>query len=144
MNNRRHRTRVPFHARVQFIIQGKALVSSDSRDLSLTGVYFLTDLRPEEGATGEVELTLSLGAHTLTLKFKGVVARADENGIGVRFLEMDPAAFVHLKNLLYYNTGRPEAIDAEIIHYPFDPESDSQSIKNFSPPPLRKGRSPEE
>ncbi len=144
MNNRRRRTRVPFHTRVKFIIQGIALVSSDSKDLSLTGFIFLTDLRPEEGATGEVELTLGLGIHPLTLRFKGVVARADENGIGVRFLEMDPAAFAHLKNLLYYNTGNPEAIDAEIIHYPFDPESDSQSIKNSSPPPLRKGRGPEE
>jgi len=144
MNNRRRRTRVPFHTRVRFIIQGKALVSSDSKDLSLTGVYFLTDLRPEEEATGEVEITLGLGIHPLTLRFKGVVARADENGIGVRFLEMDPAAFAHLKNLLYYNTGNPEAIDAEIIHYPFDPESDSKSIKNPSPPPLRKGGSPEE
>jgi len=123
MNNRRRRTRVPFHAQVRFIIQGKALVSSDSRDLSLTGVYFLTDLRPEEGATGEVEITLGLGNHPLTLRFTGVAARADEHGIGVRFVEMDPASFVHLKNLLYYNTGDPEAIDAEIIHYPFDPES---------------------
>ena len=73
-----------------------------------------------------------------------MVVRADETGIGVRFLEMDPASFVHLKNLLYFNTGNPEAIDAEIIHYPFDPESDSKSIINSSPPPLRKGRSPEE
>jgi hypothetical protein len=148
MNNRRRRTRVPFHTRVRFTIQGEALVSSDSKDLSLTGVYFFTDRRPEKGTTGEVEIALGLGNHPLTLRFKGMVARADEKGIGVRFLEMDPASFVHLKNLLYYNTGTPEAINAEIIHYPFDPESesdsDSKSIINSSPPPLRKGRSPEE
>jgi hypothetical protein len=144
MNNRRRRTRVPFHTRVRFIIQGEALVSSDSKDLSLTGVYFFTDLRPEEGTTGEMEITLGLGKQPLTLRFKGTVARADETGIGIRFLEMDPASFVHLKNLLYYNSGNPEAIDAEIIHYPFNPESDSTSIKNPLPPPLRKGRSPEE
>jgi hypothetical protein len=123
MNNQRRRTRVPFQTRVQFMIQGKELVSSDSKDLSLTGVYFITALRPEKGMTGEVEITLGLGIHPLTLRLKGLVTRADENGIGVRFLEMDPTAFVHLKNLLYYNTGDPEAIDAEIIHYPFDPES---------------------
>ena len=144
MNNRRRRTRVPFHTRVRFIIQGEALVSSDSKDLSLTGVYFFTALRPEAGTTGEAEITLGLGNQPLTLRFKGVVVRADETGIGVRFLEMDPASFVHLKNLLYFNTGNPEAIDAEIIHSPFDPESDSKSVKNFSPAPLRKGRSPEE
>jgi len=144
MNNRRRRTRVPFHTRVRFIIQGETLVSSDSKDLSLTGVYFFTALRPEAGTTGEAEITLGLGNQPLTLRFKGVVVRADETGIGVRFLEMDPASFVHLKNLLYFNTGNPEAIDAEIIHYPFDPESDSKSVKNFSPAPLRKGRSPEE
>ena len=121
--NRRLRTRVSFHTRVRFTIQGKELVSSDSKDLSLTGVYFYTALRPEKGTAGEVEIALGLGLHPLTLRFKGVVARADENGIGVRFLEMDPASFVHLKNLLYYNTGDPETIDAEIIHSPFDPES---------------------
>jgi hypothetical protein len=123
MNNRRRRTRVPFQTRVRFIIQGEELPSSDSKDLSLTGVYFFTALRPEKGVTGQVEITLGLGLHPLALSLKGVVARADENGIGVRFLEMDPASFVHLKNLLYYNTGNPEAIDAEIIQYPFDPES---------------------
>jgi hypothetical protein len=123
MNNRRRRTRAPFHTRARFIIQGEALVSSDSKDLSLTGVYFFTTVRPEKGTTGEVEITLGLGKHPLTLRFKGVVARTDENGIGVRFLEMDPTSFIHLKNLLYYNTGNPEAIDAEIIHTPFDPES---------------------
>jgi hypothetical protein len=144
MNNRRRRTRVPFHTRVRFIIQGEELVSSDSKDLSLTGVYFFTDLRPEEGTAGEMEIALGLGKQPLTLRFKGIVAREDETGIGVRFLEMDPASFVHLKNLLYYNSGNPEAIDAEIIHYPFNPESDSKSSKNSSPPPLRKGGSPEE
>jgi hypothetical protein len=123
MNNRRHRTRVPFHTRVRFIIQGEELLSSESKDLSLTGVYFVTALRPEKGATGEVKITLGLGIHPLTLSLKGVVARADAKGIGVRFLEMDSASFVHLKNILYYNTGNPEAIDAEIIHYPFNPES---------------------
>jgi len=143
MNNRRRRTRVPFHTRVRFMIQGEELVSSDSKDLSLTGAYFFTALRPEKGSTGELEITLGLGIHPLTLGFKGVVARADETGIGVRFLEMDPASFVHLKNLLYYNTGNPEAIDAEIIHYPFDPGSDSSSIKKSSPPSPKKGRSPE-
>ncbi len=122
MNNRRRRTRVPFHTRVRFIIQGEELLSSDSKDLSLTGVYFVTALRPEKGATGEVKIALGLGNHPLTLSIKGMVARADETGIGVRFLEMDPTSFVHLKNLLYYNSGNPEAIDAEILHYPFDPE----------------------
>ena len=130
MNNRRRRTRVPFHTQVRFIIQGKALVSSDSKDLSLTGVYFFTDLRPEEGTSGEVEIALGLGKRPLVLRFKGEVVRADETGIGVRFLEMGSVAFAHLKNLLYYNTGNPEAIDAELIHFPFDP--------------LTKGKSPEE
>lgn len=123
MNNRRRRTRVPFQTLVRFTMQGEELVSSDSKDLSLTGVYFFTAIRPGKGTTGEVEITLGLGIHPLTLRFKGVVARADENGIGVRFLEMDPTSFIHLKNLLYYNTGNPEEIDAEIIHSPFDPES---------------------
>jgi hypothetical protein len=91
-----------------------------------------------------MEITLGLGKQPLTLRFKGMVAREDETGIGVRFLEMDPASFIHLKNLLYYNSGNPEAIDAEIIHYPFNPESDSKSSKKTSPPPLRKGGSPEE
>jgi hypothetical protein len=49
----------------------------------------------------------------------------------------------NLKSLLYYDTGNPEVIDAEIILSPFSPESDSQG-NNPSPPPLRKGRSPEE
>jgi hypothetical protein len=122
MNNRRRRTRVPFETRVRFLIQGVELVSFDSKDLSLTGVYFFTALRPGEGTTGEVEIALGRSNRPLTLRFKGKVVRLDETGIGVRFLEMDPAAFAHLKNLLYYNTGDPEAIDAEIILHPFDPE----------------------
>jgi hypothetical protein len=133
MNNRRLRTRVPFETRVRFLIQGEALVSSDSKDLSLTGVYFFTALRPEEGTSGEVEITLGRGTRPLTLRFKGAVVRLDETGIGVRFMEVEPSAFAHLKNLLYYNTGDPEAIDAEIIHYPFDPKSGSSAKKEPEP-----------
>jgi len=50
----------------------------------------------------------------------------------------------NLQNLLHYDTGTPEVIDAEIIHCPFNLESAPQSIKNPPPPPFRKGGGPEE
>jgi c-di-GMP-binding flagellar brake protein YcgR len=119
--NRRRRTRVPFQTRIRFFCAGQEILSSHSKDLSLNGVYLFTEARPALGTRGEVEIILTLGPDPLRLSLTGEVARRDENGIGVQFRELSPAVFSHLKKVVDYNSGNPEALEAELIRYSFDP-----------------------
>ena len=117
--NRRRRTRVPFKVRIRLFIDGRPVPARGSRDLSLNGVYLFTKARPPLGTRGAVEIILALGKTRLPLPVRGRVIRQDETGLGLQFEALDRSVFDHLKKVLYYNTGNPEAIDAELIRYPF-------------------------
>jgi hypothetical protein len=128
--NRRRRSRASFRARVRFFIAGGEVLISDSKDLSLNGVYLFSSERPEPGIEGEVELVLAVGEHEVPLRMPGRVVRRDETGIAVGFLEMDPVVFDHLKKVLYYNTGDPENIDAELFRFPFGASGEAGGAKS--------------
>ena len=40
----------------------------------------------------------------------GEVIRKTEEGIGIRFEEIDIDSFFHLKNIVYYNTDNPDLV----------------------------------
>jgi hypothetical protein len=118
--NRRQRTRVPFQTSIRFFSAGEEIICSHSKDLSLNGVYLFTASPPAVGTRGEVEIVLALGPDPLRLPVTGEVIRRDPEGLALKFLELDPAVFAHLKKIVDYNSGRPEAIDAELIRQAFD------------------------
>jgi c-di-GMP-binding flagellar brake protein YcgR len=113
---RRKNVRVPFRAAVTIrplAEDSKPIRSYQTRDLSLKGLYFLSERTLPCGTRCEVELRLS-GPDVLICAF-GEVVRSDENGIGISFSEMDIDSFSHLRSLLYYNTGDTDRIDHEIL-----------------------------
>jgi hypothetical protein len=113
---RRKNIRVPFRASV-FIRpvaqDNEPIVCYETRDLSLKGLYFLSERTLPRGTRCEVELRLS--KPDISICAAGEVVRSDENGIGISFSEMDIDSFSYLRNLLYYNTGDTERIDREIL-----------------------------
>ncbi|MBI5582933.1 MAG: PilZ domain-containing protein [Deltaproteobacteria bacterium] len=119
--NRRRRTRVPFETRIRFFIAGQEVLSSQTKDLSLNGVYLFSAARPALGTLGEVEISLALGPDPLRLALPGEVIRQDEKGMALQFREVTPEVFTHLKKVVDYNSGNPEAIEAELIRFSFDP-----------------------
>ena len=116
---RRRFSRVPFETRVvvKNLSDGAILRNLDSRDISMKGMYCFTGRPFEPGTPCGVELQLTGTSSELWLRIEGKVARKDKCGMAVVFDSMDLDAFIHLKNVLYYNSGDPESIEREIIKY---------------------------
>ncbi len=94
--------------------KGRTVVSEETRDISLKGVYVPTDEPLDPGTECLVELRLLGESSELILRMHGQVVRTDDSGMAVTFSRMDIDALIHLKNILYYNSGDPERIDAEL------------------------------
>ncbi len=94
--------------------KGRTVASDETRDISLKGVYVPTDEPLDPGTGCLVELRLMGESSELILRIQGQVVRTDDSGMAITFSRMDIDALIHLKNILYYNSGDPERIDAEL------------------------------
>nr|WP_321465367.1 PilZ domain-containing protein [uncultured Desulfobulbus sp.] len=54
----------------------------------------------------------------LGVDVSGVVLRADEKSLGIRFDTITPESLFHLHNLIRYNAPDPDRIDEEIVTHP--------------------------
>lgn len=117
---RRRNIRVFFNAAAR-VTQTEAdkriVISEETRDLSLQGVYVLTTSPLTPGTECMVELRLEGSSSDLKIRIRGQVVRVDDQGMGIRFESMDIDALIHLKNILYYNSGDPERIDSEMAGF---------------------------
>jgi len=60
-------------------------VAGGCRDLSLDGVFVVTDSKLPEGTPCGLAMTHSDGRRTIAIEAKGIVARHTPGGFGVRF-----------------------------------------------------------
>ncbi len=113
---RRRFLRVPFETEIiiQNLDTGKVIESVHSRDISLKGIYCFTENPFPEGTLCSIQLHLTGTSSLLWLELQGRVQRTDAQGMALSFDAMDLDVFIHLKNILYYNSGDPDRIDEEI------------------------------
>ena len=93
---------------------GRIIESEDTRDISLKGIYVLASSPLPAGTQCNVILRLSGSSSELSLMIDGEVVRNDSEGMAIRFRQMDIDALIHLKNILYYNSGDTDRVDAEL------------------------------
>ena len=86
----------------------------ETADLSLKGVFVLGVTGHKLGENCLVSLRLVGSTSHLILKMKGTVVRVEEGGLALHFYQMDLDSFFHLKNILYYNSENPDALDDEL------------------------------
>jgi len=111
---KRKNTRVPFHTTITVRFPDQTFEHCETQDLSLKGVFV-------KGVTGsrsvgdqcELSLHLSGTSSNLSLHMRGEVMRVREDGVGLHFSEIDLDSFFHLKNIIYYNSGDPDVLEAE-------------------------------
>ena len=119
-NEQRKYIRVPFKAVAclwSLKQDAKEIRCDQTRDISLKGIYCYSDIKFSVGTPCEMELHLTDTGSKVVLFSKGRVVRTDEEGMGIKFEEMDLDSFLLLKNILNYNTGDPEQIDRELTGY---------------------------
>ena len=114
MKNKRKNSRVPFQVIISLDFPDQSHAECETADLSLRGVSVLGVTGHTLGENCVVSLQLMGSTSQLILKMKGKVVRVEENGLALHFYEMDLDSFFHLKNILYYNSEDPDALDEEL------------------------------
>ena len=113
---RRRFLRVPFETKtvVKNLESGTVVNSVHSKDISLKGMYCFTKEPFAPDTPCSIELHLTGTSSKLWLHIEGHVVRNDDQGMALSFDSMDMDVFIHLKNILYYNSGDPNRINQEI------------------------------
>ncbi len=112
---RRRNLRVPFVTQVKIEpLDGSGVVITEtSKDISMQGIYCFTENPLPKGTRCLIEIMLTGTSSELKLKIEGHVIRSDSQGMALYFDVLELDSFIHLKNILYYNSGDPERIDRE-------------------------------
>lgn len=111
--NRRAYTRVRIVVDVEVGAPGQAKISGRGRDLSVKGLYLMTPKTLPPGTTCRLNLLLTGTATPVAVQITGRVVYADDAGMGFEFVGVDAESFVHLRNLVLYNSMDPEQVERE-------------------------------
>ena len=104
--------RVPFHVQA-FIHFDSMDISGEVENLSTGGMLIKTDASIPRETLVEAVLSFSGTTTELKLNLLGRVLRSDSEGIALKFVELDLDAYIHLKNIVAYNSGDNGAIIKE-------------------------------
>lgn len=110
-DERRGKIRVDFET--QIIIEtgsGKYHEIGSSRDLSLSGIYVNTKEKITLDTQCKVKVVLLGTIEPVTLQMNGRVVRSESPGTAIVFDSMDIDTYTHLKNIIKYNTNRPDDV----------------------------------
>ena len=112
---KRETTRVEFHVRAEMQAGGKT-IEGTVENLSLKGMFLKTETSHFSIQTGmDVHVTIRLAgaASKLAINVEGQVARWEKEGLGIEFTDIEFDSFVHLRNIVAYNTGDEDKIMEE-------------------------------
>ncbi|MDY0042188.1 MAG: PilZ domain-containing protein [Desulforhabdus sp.] len=111
---KRHFTRVLFKTEAMVQYKEKCF-REEVMNLSMKGMFFKTKERIPLEESVDIRIFLSGGSSELAINVAGKVVRQEEEGLAVKFDEIDIDSFIHLKNVVAYNTG-DEAHVTEELH----------------------------
>lgn len=111
---RRKNTRVPFQTTADVVFPNAQYNQCPTENLSVKGISVLGVTGHGVGETCDLSLDLSGSSSLLRLAMKGTIVRVDADGIALHFIEIDLDSFYHLKNIIYYNSDDPDAIEDEL------------------------------
>lgn len=108
-------------SRVRFNVE--AIITAGERrfrggveNLSMTGMFLLTEEIMTEGEAADMTIMLTGAEPPISVNFNGRVSRVDGNGLGFVFEKIDLDSYVHLKNIIAYNSDDAEKVMEEICH----------------------------
>ncbi len=111
---RRDVSRVP----VEFAVtvdagDGRIIQGDSSRDVSMNGLFVVTDDQLPSGEACSVTIHLDAPGGTQGISLGGHVTRVTREGFAVEFSEIPLEDYDHLRNLVLYNSGQADRIEAE-------------------------------
>jgi hypothetical protein len=114
MGNRKF-SRVPFHVNATIAAAGRQF-QGEVENLSMTGMFVDTAERLDEGQAVDITIALTGTLPEITICFSGKVSRIVVNGLAFTFDKIDLDSYMHLKNIIAYNSDDAEKVMEEICH----------------------------
>jgi hypothetical protein len=112
--DRRQFSRVQISIEADLFDGSLSVMACRTRDLSLQGVYVVTDLQFALGTNCDVVLLLRGMQVPLEVKIRAHVVRRQEDGVALQFDHLEgPDCWRHLSNLVRHNSEDPEKIMEE-------------------------------
>lgn len=112
--DKRKLTRVDFSINA-IIVLGEKTIIGQVENLSMKGAYIGTSEKIDINSEVEVKIELAGNSSELQLYLKGAVTRIDETGFVLAFKNIDLDSFIHLKNIIEYNSGNMNEILKEYV-----------------------------
>ena len=113
---RRKHTRVPLRFNAELSFADGELFNGATEDMSFGGAYIvcehLADTERRDNCT--VTIINPAGDEPLQIPIKCRIVRADQRGVGIRFISMDINDYQQFKQLMVYNSADPDTLMAEL------------------------------
>ena len=111
---KREFTRAPIKLEAEVTAGETVIISDETRDVSMRGLYVLCDQRLPVGTGCRVVLFLGGRPSQVRIEATGIIARIKDSGMAVQFNEMETDSFVHLRNLVLANAADTACVEQEL------------------------------
>ena len=115
--HRRDFTRVPVKMFAEVSHAGKTIPACETRNVSVKGLYLVTDDRFPLGVRCQVALLLGEQANPLRVVAEGKIAHIDDSGMGIELTGMDVDSFNHMCRLVLYNSMDSDRVEQELDNH---------------------------
>ncbi len=113
---KRELVRVPFQIDATISDENRT-VQGKIENISLKGMFILTDGQFKLNDMVQVTIHLAGESSDLEIDVSGIIVRKNEKGIGVRFEKVDLDSFIHLRNIVAYNSGDEDQVMDEFCNF---------------------------
>ena len=110
-------SRIETKITVKLQAKGRKVVSADTHDVSMKGLFVTVKTDWPMGTECDIHLILKGLSPPVNIKVKGRVQRTAEEGMGLLFTEIGLEAYEHLRNLILLNTDDPEQAEEEFNNH---------------------------
>ena len=104
----------------RILFQTKAIVRAKEttvigvvENLSLAGIFLKTPEKLRLNRVVKIELLFTGTSSQLSILLDGKIMRHEKLGMAIQFRNVDIDAFIHLKNLISYNTNQMGKVEEE-------------------------------
>ncbi len=112
-SERRSFVRVPFNAETEVLVDQRVIRSSEGIDISMSGLRLTSSETVKPGTLCQAKIILQTPETRLAIEAKGTVIRSAAGTLGIQFTEIDLDSYLHLRQLILYNTEEPEKAEQE-------------------------------
>ncbi len=113
---KRELVRVPFQIDATISDENRT-VQGKIENISLKGMFILTDGQFKLNDMVQITIHLAGESSDLEIDVTGIIVRKNEKGIGVRFEKVDLDSFIHLRNIVAYNSGDEDQVMDEFCNF---------------------------